>query len=111
MIRKTIFAIFMTMFLTIPALAGSGTSTIYGAVNDNGAALIGAKITIIGEATYTSRSTVTNEKGIYFFTKLPADEYIIQAIPMPAGIYKDGSANVFVGKGKEKEVNFSLKKK
>ena len=109
--NKFLAAILCIMLTAGTALAGSGTSTLFGAVHDNNTPLIGAEITVIGEATYTSRSTFTNEKGIYMIDKLPADEYIIRAIPQPEGIYKDGSANIFLGKNKEKEVNFPMKKK
>ena len=111
MLRKVFLSFAMLLILATPAMAKDGTATIYGAVNDHGAPLVGALITIIGEATYHSGSTTTNERGVYFFQHLPADEYILRAIPQPAGVYKDGAANVFVGKGKEKEVNFNLKKK
>jgi len=111
MLRKLLLSTCFIAMLAPFAIADSGTSTIYGAVHDNNTPLVGAEITIIGEATYTRRSTFTNENGVYFINKLPADEYIIRAIPQPEGIYKDGVANTVVKKGKEKEVNFPLKKK
>lgn len=110
MLRTSILTLALLLLLATPALA-DGTATLYGAVHDHNTPLIGAQVTIIGEATYTSRSTQTNENGVYYFDKLPTDEYIISAIPQPAGLYKDGSANVFVGKGKEKEVNFPMVRK
>lgn len=111
MLRSILFSICFIITLAPFAMAGSGSSTIFGAVHDNNTPLIGAEITIIGEATYTSGSTYTNENGVYFFRELPADEYIVRAIPQPVGVYKDGTANVLVEEGKEKEVNFPMKKK
>lgn len=113
MIRKTLILVVLILLLSTTALAKQGTATLYGVVNDaaDGSPLVNTLITIIGESTYHSGSTTTDEKGVYFFTQLPADEYIIKAIPQPNGVYKDGTANVFVGEGKEKEVVFTLKKK
>jgi len=110
MLRKTLFTIIFALLLAVPALAG-GTSIIYGAVNDNGAPLENALVTIIGEATYTSKSVTTDSRGIYVIEGLPADEYIVRALAKPDGIYKPGERNIFLGKGKEKEVNFSMKKR
>ncbi|MDC0336515.1 carboxypeptidase-like regulatory domain-containing protein [Pseudodesulfovibrio sp.] len=111
MLKKIILIAMLTLFAATTVLAAEGTSTLYGAVNDNGQPLANSLVTIIGESSYHSGSTTTNERGVYVFDKLPADEYIIRAIPQPAGVYKDGAANVFVGKGKKKEVNFSMEKK
>lgn len=110
MIRKTFLLMLLTLLLATPALAEKD-STLYGVVSDNGAPLMGTVITIIGTASYTSASTTTDENGAYSLGKLPRDEYIVRAIPQPAGIYKDGAANVFLGEGKKKEVNFSMEKK
>ncbi|QJB58272.1 carboxypeptidase-like regulatory domain-containing protein [Pseudodesulfovibrio sp. zrk46] len=109
MTKSIIAALALMMLLATSALAGS--ATIYGAVHDKNTPLTGALVNIEGEATYTSQSTYTNEHGVYFFDKLPADEYIITAIPQPEGVYKDGTHNIFLGKCSRKEVNFSLKKK
>jgi hypothetical protein len=35
---------------------------------------------------------------------------MIRALAQPEGVYAPGEANVFVGEGTKKEVNFSLKK-
>ncbi len=111
MLRKIILTTALVLVLALPVIAGSGTSIIYGAVNDNGNPLANALITVIGEATYTSQSVTTDERGIYVIEKLPADEYIVRALAKPDGVYKPGEKNIFLGKGKEREVNFSMQKR
>ncbi len=108
--RQLFLAVCILLMLAFAAHAG-GKSAIVGVVKVDGVPLSGVNITIIGEATYTNASTTTNATGTYFFTNLPEDEYIIQAIAQPSGIYKPGTHNIFLGKHEEKEINFSLKKK
>lgn len=108
--RKMILALFMVLLFAAPTQAGN-TSAIFGAVKTDGAPLANVTITIIGEATYHSGSTVTDEKGVYFFTNLPSDEYIVRAIAQPSGVYKPGFHNIILKRNVEKEVNFSLKKR
>ncbi|MBI9078896.1 MAG: carboxypeptidase regulatory-like domain-containing protein [Pseudodesulfovibrio sp.] len=110
MLRKTVFTIILVLSLVVPVLAG-GTSIIYGAVDFNGVPMENALVTVIGEATYTSKSVVTDSRGIYVIEGLSADEYIVRALAKPDGTYKPGEKNIFLGKGKKKEVNFSMKKK
>lgn len=109
MFQKVIIISALVLLLITPAFA-AGSATLYGAVNDNGQALAGAMVTIIGEASYTSKTVATNDQGIYLINNLPADEYIIRVIGSPDGMYKTAEKNVFLGPGKEKEVNFSMKK-
>lgn len=67
------------LLLTFPAEAGMGTSILYGAVHDHEIPIEGATVGVIGEATYTSRSVKTSERGIYIIDDLPSDEYLIRA--------------------------------
>lgn len=109
--RITVFSLVMILLLATTVLAG-GKSSIVGQVRiPGGEPLAGAEITIIGEATYTNRVAVTDDKGVYYITNLPADEYIIQAIARPSGIYKPGSQNVVLENNTEKEVIIELEKR
>jgi len=109
MLSKAIFSLTLALFLAVPAMA-EDTAIIYGAVSANGTPLAATLITAIGEATYTSRNAVTDDRGVYLMENLPRDEYMIRALAQPEGVYAPGEANVFVGEGTKKEVNFSLKK-
>lgn len=108
--RKFFMLLVALLLLATVASAREGTRIIYGAVNDNGQAVAGAKVTAIGESTYTSRNVVTNEHGIYIIEKLPADEYIIRVLGPVKGVYKPGERNVLLNHNK-KEVNFELKRR
>lgn len=113
--QKTLFitVILFLLIMSIPAGAQQkkGEHTLYGAVKVEGAPLSGVEIVIIGEATKVSKSTFTDEHGVYSIPGLPVDEYLIRATPQPLGIYTDGEANALILFGKDKEVNFNLRKK
>ena len=112
MLRKTVLSLILVLLLAVPALAArTGSSTIYGTVNYNGAPLVGALVTIIGESSYTNKSVNTNDNGVYIIDKLPMDEYIIRVLGQPDGIYKPNEKNAFLWHKKTKEVNFSMEKK
>ncbi len=110
MLRKFFMLLVALLLLATVASAREGTHVIYGAVNDNGQAVAGARVTTIGESTYTSRNVVTDEHGIYIIEKLPADEYLIRVLGPEPDIYKPGERNVFLNQDK-KEVNFELKRR
>lgn len=97
------------LLLTFPAEAGMGTSILYGAVHDHEIPIEGATVGVIGEATYTSRSVKTSERGIYIIDDLPSDEYLIRAFKKNKP-YHISIRNVFLGKNKNKEVNFAMKR-
>ncbi|MEP6900657.1 MAG: TonB-dependent receptor, partial [Actinomycetota bacterium] len=55
------------------------TATLTGVVSDtNGAVISGATITAINKATNFSRTTTTNDKGIYVISSLPVGEYEVR---------------------------------
>lgn len=109
MFRKTLFCILLLIALSSQAFADS-SAILYGAVTHNGQPLPGTLVTVVGEATYTSKTVMTNENGVYVIDKLKADEYIVRALAQPDGVYSPAEQNVFLENGKEKEVNFSMKK-
>lgn len=107
-----ILALLSFMILSTSVYAErTGDHALYGIVMGDGEPLEGVEIVIIGEMTKTSKSTYTDEHGVYSIPGLPADEYLVRATPQPPGIYTDGKANAFIVLGKDKEVNFSLTKK
>ena len=63
----------------IPARAQSGTSSLTGRVTDpQQAVLPGATVTLTNTATGTSRTSVTNESGLYAFSALPPGLYTLK---------------------------------
>lgn len=105
--RTIIFAVLL--LLAFPARAGLGTSILYGAVHDNTIPIQGATVAVIGETSYTSRTVKTSERGIYIIDDLPADEYMIRAFKKKSP-YHVKIRNIFLGKNKNREVNFAMKR-
>lgn len=80
-IRSLLFAAIVTVCLSLVAPYGSAQSTggrIRGTVTDpSGGAVAGAKVTLINEATNTSREVVTSATGEYLFLEVPVGSYEI----------------------------------
>jgi len=67
------------LVLSVPAHAQRFTATIRGAVTDSThAVIVGAKVTVTGEATGLTRSTTTNSAGIYSFPDVPVGSYQVE---------------------------------
>jgi hypothetical protein len=76
--RTRVAAAFAAVLVLAAGWAGaqSGTASIDGRVTDaQGAVLPGASVTIVNTATAASRSTVTNQSGLYQFSALPPGQY------------------------------------
>ena len=62
--------------LPFPASAQRSTGTIRGVVTDHsGAALVGAKVTVLNKGTAESRTVNTNQQGEYIVPDLPVGVY------------------------------------
>jgi len=108
MLRNILFALALALLMAAPALAAEGTGTIYGVVECQGTVIPDALVTAVGDASFTSRSVRTNDKGVYIIDKLPADEYIVETFGAPKGAYKPSQRNVFLWRKTTKEINFKL---
>jgi len=77
--RKVIFAILaICLSFTIIAYAQTGTSSVRGAVTDKtGAAIVGAKVTVINAAQGLHREGATDGSGAYEFLALPPGSYVL----------------------------------
>ncbi|HEY7184790.1 MAG TPA: TonB-dependent receptor, partial [Blastocatellia bacterium] len=74
-------AFFTLLFfnLTFAALAQTSRGTVSGTVTDStGAVISGAAVTLTNTATTVSRSTVTNNEGIYRFDAVDLGDYTIK---------------------------------
>ena len=109
MLKKLAVTAALVLLLTAAASgAREGDRTLYGAITCYGQPVAGARVTVTGTSTYTTRNVVTNDKGVYVVGKLPMDEYVIRALGPKPGMFKPGHANVMLVK-KQREVSLRLK--
>jgi len=78
--RSRYFALFLSTFLALAALTfgQSATTSLRGTISDaKGAVLAGASVTLNNEATGFSRTTKTDDQGVYQFVEVPPATYIL----------------------------------
>src|SRR5256714_330210 len=76
--RRILFAVFTSLLLCAPCVAQS-LGTITGAVKDStGAVVPGATVTVVNKGTNATRTTSSNEVGLYEFPALPPGEYTVK---------------------------------
>src|SRR5207249_2746310 len=69
----------LLVVLAVPSFAQKITATIRGTITDTtGAVVPGANVTVRGENTGVTRSTVTNSSGVYSFPELQVGTYAIE---------------------------------
>jgi hypothetical protein len=79
-IRLAVFAILLATASALPALSQSATGSIEGIVLDSsGAVLPGVTVTAVHRDTGASRSTVTDESGLFRLPLLPVGTYEVTA--------------------------------
>src|SRR5438876_8761682 len=77
--RRTISLTLVLASLAVPSFAQRITATIRGTVTDStGAVVPGASVTVKGEDTGYTRSTLTNASGVYSFPELPTGKYAVE---------------------------------
>ncbi len=78
--REVSFLLILSLLCLAPAIAQSPNATINGIVLDpSGAAIAGAQIVVVNDATGVQYTTKTNGEGIYGVPNLPPGAYRIQA--------------------------------
>jgi hypothetical protein len=78
-VRGVNFLLIVSLLSVAPAIAQSPNATINGLVLDpSGAAIAGAEIIVVNDATNVQHETTTNSAGIYVVTNLPPGPYRIQ---------------------------------
>ena len=77
--RRTICLTLVVVALAVPSSAQRITASIRGTVTDaTGAVVPGATVTVKGDETGFTRSTVTNGAGSYSFSELPIGPYTVE---------------------------------
>ena len=77
--RELTFLLILCLLWVAPAVAQSPTATINGIVLDpTGAAIAGAQVVVVNDATGVQYTTKTNGEGIYVVPNLPPGPYRIQ---------------------------------
>src|SRR3982750_3212762 len=76
--RRILFAVFTSLLLCAPAFAQS-LGTITGEVKDSTGAIVpGATVTVTNKGTNATRTTSSNEVGLFEFPALPPGEYTVK---------------------------------
>jgi len=78
-VREVTFLLIVSLLWVAPAIAQSPNATIDGIVLDpSGAAITGAQVVVVNDATGVQYTTKTNGEGIYVVPNLPPGPYRIQ---------------------------------
>src|SRR5712692_3270901 len=78
-VRELTFLLVLSLLCDAPAIAQSPNATINGIVLDpSGAAIAGAQVVVVNDATGVQYTTKTNGEGIYVVPNLPPGPYRIQ---------------------------------
>src|SRR5437870_8333490 len=77
--QRTWFAVLVSLVLSVPSFAQT-LGTITGEVKDStGAVVPGATVTVINKATNATRTTASNEVGLYDFPALQPGPYTVKS--------------------------------
>lgn len=77
--REFTFLLILSLLFVVPASAQSSSATINGIVLDpSGAAIAGAQVVVVNDATGVQYTTKTNGEGVYVVPNLPPGPYRIQ---------------------------------
>src|ERR1043166_9064674 len=92
MIRRVLLLVVALVGFALQAQAQTSRGTINGVVTDpNGAVVTGAEVTITNAETTVSRTSVTNEEGIYRFEAVDPGNYSVKiAAPSFGTVVKNG---------------------
>ena len=76
--QRTWFAVLVSLVLSVPSFAQT-LGTITGEVKDStGAVIPGATVTVVNKATNATRTTQSNEVGLFDFPALPPGTYTVK---------------------------------
>ena len=76
---RTVIVLFSCLFLSLAAMAQLPTATLNGTVTDpQGAAVAGAKVTLLNQATGVSREATSDAQGFYTFANVAPGDYTVR---------------------------------
>jgi len=76
----SLFALYLLSVSAVLAQSEVGGATLNGTLQDpSGAAVPGAKITVLNKDTGLARTLLTNESGLFYFVRLPVGRYDLNA--------------------------------
>ncbi len=111
---KILYVAFVTVWLLATASvlwAQLPTATLNGMVTDpQGAAVAGAKVTLINQATGVKRETTTGDAGQYVFVELPAGDYTLRVEITSFATAEVKGIRLEVGHASTRDVKLSLAK-
>src|SRR5438093_13229148 len=103
--RRASSAVIVWFVLCLPAFAQT-LGTITGEVKDStGAVVPGATVTVINKATNATRTTSSNEVGLYDFPALPPGPYTVKS---ELDGFKTATSDVELQVNQTARVNFTL---
>ncbi|WP_419784946.1 carboxypeptidase-like regulatory domain-containing protein [Pseudodesulfovibrio sp.] len=108
MLKRSTLAIILVLLFATATAARKGTHVLYGTVKCAGLPVIGAQVSLTGNATYTTRTVMTNKQGVYMADKLPMDQYIIRVLGPNPDMFKPSHANIILAK-RQRQLDFELK--
>ncbi len=92
LVKRTVFLLFFSIFLSLSVYSQSGTSSITGTISDGAGNIVpGATVALISEQN-SRRTTVTNESGVYTFASVQPGSYKIE---VEAQGFKKSSLSAF----------------
>src|SRR5947209_7176931 len=106
-ITRIAIALFSLVF-SCAAVAQLSTGSILGTATDkNGAVIPNATVTVANPETGVSRTTTSNQDGLYNVPDLPAGSYSVTI--SAAGFSQEVADKIKVAVGQQQTVNFDLK--
>ncbi len=104
---RWLVALLLVLLTSGVASAQRTTASIRGTVTDaTGAVVPGVTVTVTGQDTGFTRSTVSNDSGIYLLSEIPVGRYTVTA--ELSGFKGLKQTNVVLNVGDDRELNFTL---
>src|SRR5437867_8143075 len=108
---RTVTVLFSCLFLSLAAMAQLPTATLNGTVTDpQGAAVAGAKVTLLNQATGVSREATSDAQGFYTFANVAPGDYTVRVESTSFAKAEVKDIRLEVGRASTMDVKLSLAK-
>src|SRR2546428_4906578 len=108
---RTVIVLFSCLFLSLAAMAQLPTATLNGTVTDpQGAAVAGAKVTLLNQATGVTRETTSDTQGFYTFANVAPGDYTVRVESASFAKAEVKDIRLEVGRASTVDVKLSLAK-